>query len=278
MESRKNRSPLAVAAIDAIWTESARRVGFTVVRTDSAYATYDGDGCIGIGTPATLDKDDSLAQLVLHELCHALVQGARGLALPDWGLDNTSDADEARENACLRVQACLASYAGLRTLMTPTTVTRPTYQSLGADPLHEPADELPCLLADAALASALAAAWWPALAHALTKTAAVLLSNEDCVACAACCGPAFERVAVAARDAVVWKHPLLVIKTGPRFRLARSGDHCVALVRPEAARGGRCAIYEDRPQTCRDFSKGSSKCLEARRRAGIELVPHDARL
>ena len=49
-----------------------------------------------------------LAQLILHELCHALVEGPGALNRPDWGLDNESARDVEREHACLRLQARLA--------------------------------------------------------------------------------------------------------------------------------------------------------------------------
>src|SRR3954468_16094058 len=93
--------PLDEPAIDFIWTGAAAALGFRVIRTAAAYASTDGEGTILIGTPETLDDDDSVAQLVLHELCHALVQGEENLRRADWGLDNTSDADLPRENACL---------------------------------------------------------------------------------------------------------------------------------------------------------------------------------
>jgi len=32
-----------------------------------------------------------------------------------------------------------------------------------------------------------------------------------------------------------------------------------------------CDICEDRPRTCRDFDRGSTNCLDARRRVGLSL-------
>ena len=98
----KTRSPLATAALDEIWRRAAARVGFQLARTGDAYATSDGQGGIAIGAADTLDDDDALAQLVFHELCHAVTEGETALRKPDWGLDNVPEHVE-REHACLRV-------------------------------------------------------------------------------------------------------------------------------------------------------------------------------
>src|SRR5262249_26770549 len=117
-------SPLAAPEIERIWVEAAAAVGLRVRRTRGAYASSDGKGTIEIGEDDLLDRDDAVAQLVFHELCHALVEGERGLSLPDWGLDNTGSRDIAHEHACLRLQVHLTSPHGLRQLMAPTTEYR----------------------------------------------------------------------------------------------------------------------------------------------------------
>ena len=114
---------------------AAGQLGFDVTRTDAAYATFDGLRRIAIGVPETLDADDCVAQLVLHELCHALVEGDAGLTRVDWGLSNFDDTDVSREYAALRLQAHLADAAGLREAMAPTTSWRPYYEALAQDPL-----------------------------------------------------------------------------------------------------------------------------------------------
>ena len=103
---------------------------------EAAYASTDGSGTILIGARHTLDSNDSLAQLVLHELCHALVQGEASWTRADWGLDNTGDWDAVREEACLRLQARLADRQGLRAAMAPTTEWRSYYHALAAVPLN----------------------------------------------------------------------------------------------------------------------------------------------
>jgi Fe-S-cluster containining protein len=150
---RKPTAPLDAPAIDQVWIDAAGRCGFRVERGLAAYATTDGRGTISIGTPALLDDDDCLAQLVLHELCHALVQGEANWTVADWGMDNTTDRDDAKEAACLRLQAHWADRRGLRQLMTPTTPWKTYYAELPADPLFPggAADEEPCALAAAAV-------------------------------------------------------------------------------------------------------------------------------
>jgi Fe-S-cluster containining protein len=115
----------------------------------------------------------------------------------------------------------------------------------------------------------------------------------DCQACGACCRAAYDLVQVSARDPVRKKHPELIVVRGPYLEVRREGDRCAAL------RGGEwvsklsregvgenanrtpsdsgttvpysCAIYEDRPKSCRDFENGGEHCLTARRRVGLSL-------
>src|SRR4051794_32786731 len=100
--SRDTPSPLAREAIERIWIDAAARLGLRVVRTADAYATSDGRGTISIGVGEALDVDDAVAQLVFHELCHAITQGEGALGLPDWGLENADvgAGDVVREHAC----------------------------------------------------------------------------------------------------------------------------------------------------------------------------------
>src|SRR5438477_12249763 len=117
MSTNSRPSPLAAPVIERIWLRAAARLGFRIQRTTDAYAASDGRGTIAIGVDASLDADDAVAQLIFHELCHAITEAPRGLALPDWGLDNTGAHDVVREHACLRLQAHLADAHGLRAAM-----------------------------------------------------------------------------------------------------------------------------------------------------------------
>jgi hypothetical protein len=159
---------------DRIWLTTAERIGFSVRRTDDAYASSDGRGTILIGSEASLDDDDSLAQLVFHEMCHALVEGEAGLAKVDWGLDNTSDRDLDREWACLRLQVALSAPHGLRRFFAPTTDHRTWFDTeLGDDPLV-PWDDPSVIAARLGLGRAERRPWAPHLSDALAATAEVV--------------------------------------------------------------------------------------------------------
>jgi hypothetical protein len=168
-------SPLAHPKIERIWTTAAEEIGFRVVRTADAYASSDGTGRISIGTDEHLDGDDAVAQLIFHELCHALCEGPDRQRLPDWGLDNTgTEADHVmREHACLRLQVVLATPHGLRDLMAPTTEYRAYYDRLPADALADDGDPS-VAQARVAAARAGAAPWQPAMQRALVLTAQAL--------------------------------------------------------------------------------------------------------
>ena len=75
--------------LDLIWLKAARDLGMRVERSAEVYASWDGDQTLSLSAPRGLDADDSLAQLIFHEICHALVAGPEGVRKPDWGLDNT---------------------------------------------------------------------------------------------------------------------------------------------------------------------------------------------
>ncbi len=160
-----------VDPLSQIWLRCAERVGLRVVRSPDAYASTDGAGTMVIGADDTLDPDDSLAQMIFHELCHSLIQGEDSFAVRDWGLDNESLRDVWRENACLRLQAVLAGRHGLRRLFAPTTDSRTAFwDHLPADPL---ADRTSVEVQHALLGLARAEKppWAPALGEALAATA-----------------------------------------------------------------------------------------------------------
>jgi hypothetical protein len=157
--------------LDEIWTTAARRIGFTVARTRDAYARVDGRGTILVAEPDLLDADDSLAQMVLHELCHALVEGPDAWRQEDWGLCNQSSRDEAREHACLRLQAGLTAPHGLRRFLAATTEHRAFYDALPADPFDDAAPS--AALAVDGLARAGRRPFAPHLEEALAATARV---------------------------------------------------------------------------------------------------------
>lgn len=162
-----------------IWIACAENVGFRIARSPDVYASTDGRGTILIGSDDLLDPDDSLAQMIFHELCHALVEGEAGEAQVDWGLDNTSNRHLWHEQACLRLQAYLSDGMGLRDFFAPTTDFRVKFwPALGDDPMAAPADkggrrEPSCVAARLAAWRASQPRWAPHLQAALAATAAV---------------------------------------------------------------------------------------------------------
>ncbi len=325
--------------LDRIWTEAARRIGLTVARTPDAFATTDGRGALLLGDAGSLDADDCLAQMIFHELCHSLVQGPESFDEPDWGLENTDydDADPrdlAREHACLRAQAFLASRVGLRDVLAPTTDHRAFFDGLPADPLA--ADDESVSLARLAIGRASRSPWAPHLEDALRATAEVVRvaapfaaegsllfdlaaprpthpaggwrhpsaagtcaecawragsscaatraaveprwpacesfeASLDCRACGACCREGFDVVELEPDDPFVRAHGALVERVDGRLVLRRLDGRCPPLSGDGRAAPYACAVYEDRPRTCRDLAPGSDGCVTARRRVGLTV-------
>lgn len=155
--------------VDLIWIGTIERLGFRLVTTPACFASYDGKGTIALSTPDELDPDDSIAQMLFHELCHALVAGPDAAALVDWGLEQDSALEEY---ACIRLQAALAEKYGLRGFFAVTTDWRPYFDALPADPLADDGD--PAVpLARAAFERATSGPWAATLDAALRSTAQI---------------------------------------------------------------------------------------------------------
>src|SRR5262245_61018581 len=155
-----------------VWLGTARRIGLRVIRTPDAYAATDGRGTLAIGDDATLDADDSLAQMIFHELCHSLVEGEQSFERADWGMDNTGPDHDWREHACLRLQWLLAGRHGLRGVFAPTTEFRAFWDQLAGDVLADRSDpSVPAAIAG--LRRAATPPWAPALDGALAATAQI---------------------------------------------------------------------------------------------------------
>lgn len=153
-----------------VWLGAAREIGLRVVRTPDAYATTDGSGTLAIATAEGMDADDSLAQMIFHELCHSLVEGEDSFRAPDWGMDNTGPDHDFREHACLRVQWVLTGRHGLRAVFAPTTEFRTSFwNGLSGDVLAERTDPS-VQLAIAALRRVGHPPWAPALERALAAS------------------------------------------------------------------------------------------------------------
>ncbi|MGZ8242528.1 YkgJ family cysteine cluster protein [Methylomagnum sp.] len=162
-----------------VWMACAERIGFRVERTPDAYASTDGRGAILIATDALFDPDDCVAQMILHELCHALVEGDEGERRVDWGLGYKVGGDPWREHACLRLQAWLADSVGLRDFFAPTTDFRVSFwAALPADPFEAPPErgghrERSCVAGRLAAWRAAQPRWAPPLWEALEASAAI---------------------------------------------------------------------------------------------------------
>ena len=176
--SRRYDDPLSI-----VWLGAAARIGLHVVRTPDAYAATDGCGTLAIGEAAQLDADDSVAQMVLHELCHSLIEGPDSFGRPDWGMDNTGPDHDWREYACLRLQWTLTGRYGLRGLFAPTTDFRQFWDELagGSDPLADRAD-VSVRAAIIGLRRAQTKPWAPALADALQQTATIASATAQSTA------------------------------------------------------------------------------------------------
>lgn len=131
--------------LDRVWTACAEALGLRLERSDAVYASVRDGRVLTLGTPATLDADDNLAQMIFHEICHALVQcgdDQSAWTKRDWGLDNRSERDAHRERATLRLQATIAMRHGLRRFFAPTTDYRAFWDRLADDPFEDaPEDE-----------------------------------------------------------------------------------------------------------------------------------------
>ncbi len=155
--------------LNVVWLAAADAIGIQVVRDPEVFAAWDGAGVLRIGTSNTLDQDDNLAQMILHEFCHALIAGPESMGQPDWGLDYETTEHQLFEHATLRLQAVLADLFGLRQFLAATTDFRDYYDRLPADPLAG-GDDPAIGLAQQGLERARHEPWSTPLAQALAAT------------------------------------------------------------------------------------------------------------
>ena len=162
--------------LDLIWLQAAQQLNIRVQRDASVFASWDGAGVLRICVEDSLDPDDSLGQMILHELCHALVEGPDAFGLPDWGLEVDHPEHVVHEHACLRLQAAVTEPYGLRRFFATTTDFREHYDRLPLDPLSNPADP-----ADPAVSLA-AAGWERAQTGPWAKTLHAALAATTAIA------------------------------------------------------------------------------------------------
>jgi hypothetical protein len=126
---------------EVIWLATARRLGLVIGRDPAIFSLTLGDGILWLGPRDDLDPDDTLAQMLFHELCHWFTNGIETFHQADWGFD-LGDDDDPREFACLRLQAWLADRFELRAMFSPTGKFRAYFDRIPADPLA-PLDDSP---------------------------------------------------------------------------------------------------------------------------------------
>lgn len=124
--------------LDTAWTQWLHTLGGRIERSDACFVAWLGaSSTLLVANDPDLDPDDTLAQIILHEICHHLVEGPHSWAQDDWGLNNQTDEDIAREYAALRLQAALLDTPLLRQYLQPTTDHRWFYEALGDAPLQD---------------------------------------------------------------------------------------------------------------------------------------------
>jgi len=124
--------------LDAAWTHFLSARGASIERTDACFVAWLGETCtLLVAHDKDLDADDTLAQIILHELCHHLVEGTQSWQEDDWGLNNQTDDHLYREYAALRLQAAILARPLLRQYLQPTTDHRWFYEALREDPLND---------------------------------------------------------------------------------------------------------------------------------------------
>lgn len=164
-----------VDPVEVVWLATARRLALTVRRDPSIFSRTDGQGLLALGPRSTLDADDCLAQMILHEICHWITNGVDTWHDRDWAFELDGEVD-VREHACLRLQCWLGQRWGMREMFGPTGGYRQYYDQLPLDPLA-PIDDseweaAAVRIGEQAVWRAQQLPWWPALSAAMEATRA----------------------------------------------------------------------------------------------------------
>lgn len=165
--------------LELVWLATARRLGLTVRRDPSIFSRTDGSGMLWLGPRADLDADDTLCQMLFHEICHWATNGVASFQAEDWGFP-LQDYDDPREFGTLRLQAWWADRHGLRTMFGPTGKYREYFDRIapGQGGALTPLDDSPgeariLAIAHQAIAVASAPPFAPVVDEALAATAAI---------------------------------------------------------------------------------------------------------
>ncbi len=257
--------------LELIWLGLAERLGLRVTRSHEVFASYDGAQVLTLCHDEHFDPDDSLAQLIFHEVCHALVAGQAGLTAADWGLGQGDTNDQVQEHACHRLQARLAGDYGLRRFFAVTTDHRPHWDSLPLDPLRSrsPADDAAVDLARLAYHRALTGSWSEHLTNALCATRAI----AQAVSPYAPEGSLWQRAGTLHRSGLP-EHPDEALRCGDCALAHRPEAH-----RPEAHRAEvqRPEVLSAQPQLAEvpPPEAHRAETLRCLRRAGLEVTPSE---
>ncbi len=119
--------------LELIWLSCCKQLGLHIRRDPDIFSMTDGTGLLALGPRSDLDPDDTVCQMVFHELCHWITNGTDTFFERDWGFEVGADLDH-REHACQRLQAALADPHGLRDVMAPTGLFRQYYDQIPANP------------------------------------------------------------------------------------------------------------------------------------------------
>lgn len=123
--------------LDPQWVEFLYVIGGQLERTKHCFVAWIGDRhTLLVAHDDDLDADDSLSQIILHELCHHLIEGEASWHQDDWGLNNQSDDDIHREHAALRLQHHILHTPLCRQYLQPTTDHRWYFEALPSDSLR----------------------------------------------------------------------------------------------------------------------------------------------
>jgi hypothetical protein len=162
--------------VEVIWLATATRLGLHIRRSPLVFSATDGSGLLELSTREDLDPDDSLAQMLLHEICHWCTNGVETRHERDWGfaLDGPTDP---REHAGLRLQAWLADRVEMRQMFGPTGVYRQYYNRIPDDPC-QPIDDSDweahvVAIAKEAIVRIQQSPWHPHVSEAMTATAKI---------------------------------------------------------------------------------------------------------
>ena len=80
--------------LELIWLACCRQLGMHVRRDSNIFSMTDGTGLLALGTRKDLDPDDTVCQMVFHEICHWITNGIDSFEVRDWGFPLDGEMDQ----------------------------------------------------------------------------------------------------------------------------------------------------------------------------------------